>query len=152
MLKVMAAASAPLLINVGSGRVRRGGSSSPTGTPLIVGAFVDTTEIVLEGCVGRAILVEKTCEDVELEDAEDLGDMGEFGDFGESGDLGESGDAVELGRSDVTIVVVVIESVTCGGCGAIAPMPSVVGASVNAAGGDEVVVVEVLRLVVLEDG
>lgn len=75
MLKVIAAASAPLLINVGSGRVRRGGSSSPTGTPVRVGGGSDDGEIELEmGCVGRAILLEKIREIVDVGDTGDVGD------------------------------------------------------------------------------
>lgn len=119
MLKVMAAASAPLLISVGSGRVRRGASSSPTGTPVIVGRCDDTSEIVVAGCVGRAILLEKTCEVKELDGAEEVGDLEDLG------DLRESGDVVELGRDDVTTVVDVDRLAICGG--AIAPMPWDVG-------------------------
>lgn len=102
MLRVMAAASAPLLIKVGSGRVRRGGSSSATGTPLKDGRGDADAETELEaGCVGLTILVEKIFETEEV------------------GEIGEASDAVDVGL--VVTVAVVEESVTCGG--AIASTP-----------------------------
>lgn len=78
MLRVTAAASAPLLISVGSGLVRRGGSFSSVGLPVKPGGGGGSIEIVVvAGCVGRAILLEKKSdvredvnvgEDVELEE------------------------------------------------------------------------------------
>lgn len=84
ILKVIAAASAPLLIKVGSGRVRRGGSSPPTGTPVRVGGVSDDAELELvKGSVGRAILVEKICEIEDVLFIEDVVDTGEVGDAAE---------------------------------------------------------------------
>ena len=107
MLSVMAAASAPLLMIVGWGLVRRGGSLSPTGTPVTF-AEGNTETVADADTVGRAILLEKTCDDVEVSVA--VGDAVDFGDFGESGESGESGDAsdpVDVGRMEVTTVVLV---------------------------------------------
>jgi|SRR5690242_8757008 len=84
ILKVIAAASAPLLIKVGSGRVRRGGLSSPTGSPVRVGGVSDATELELvKGCVGRAILLEKICDIEDVLFIEDVVDIGEVGDAAE---------------------------------------------------------------------
>lgn len=92
MLSVIAAASAPLLIIVGCGRVRRGESSSPTGTPeTFVGGGGNTESVVVTGCVGRAILLEKICEDVEV---------------GETGEVEEARDDVDIDLVEVTTVVV----------------------------------------------
>lgn len=139
MLRVMAAASAPLLIKVGSGRVRRGASFSPTGTPVALGSRDGANEIVARvDCVGRATLLENTCEDLDV------------------GGKGETGDAVELGRNEVTAVVEVEVEVgldglvTCGG-GATAPMPCDVGVKVKAAEDDNVVALDEARADVPED-
>lgn len=111
MLRVIAAASAPLLINVGSGRVCRGGSSSSTGTPVTLGGGGGNTEtVVVTGCDGRPVLPEKTCEDVE------------------AGEKGEASDVVEVDHVEVTIVVDGL--VTCGG--ATAPIPRDVGVCMRA--------------------
>jgi hypothetical protein len=65
MLKVIAAASAPLLINVGSGldEVLRGGSVSGSaidGRLIPDGKDDDCEADSVAGCVGLAILLEKT--------------------------------------------------------------------------------------------
>lgn len=134
MLSVMAAASAPLLINVGCGRVRRGGSSSPIGTPVRLGDGDSDVEIeVGSGCVGRAILLENTCE---IEEKEDVGD---------------AGDAVEVVEEDrMEKVVVVGESVAGGGI--LAPIPCDVGGCVKAGMGVEIKEVVDFWLGALEDG
>jgi hypothetical protein len=80
-----------LLIRVGSGRVLRGGSFSATGFPVTSGGGGGKIKIVVTvGCVGRAILLEKTWVLLEVV---------------EEGEAGETGDAEELGRVDVATVV-----------------------------------------------
>lgn len=77
---------------------------SPTGTPVTF-AEGNTETVADAGTVGRAILLEKTCDDVEVSVAvEDAVDFGDFGDFGESGD---ASDPVDVGRMEVTTVVLV---------------------------------------------
>ena len=143
MLRVMAAASAPLLMIVGWGRVRRGGSLSPTGTPVtFVGGGGNTETVADADRVGRAILLEKISDDevsVAEEDAVDAGDFGDFGELGESGESGAASDPVDVGRIEVTTVVLVWS--VGRGRGATAAMPWVVGAIVK---GCEEVDVEVL--------
>lgn len=112
ILSVMAAASAPLLIRVGSGRVLRGGSFSSAELPVEPGGGGNNDAVVVTGCVGRAILLEKIC------DGRDDEEM------------------IELDRSNVATVVDVW--VICGG--ATAPMPCGVGFCVNP--GEEVAIVE----------
>ena len=131
MLRVMAAASAPLLINVGgSGRVRLGGSSSPTGTPVTLGARDGSTVIVSEAdWLGRAILLENTWEERVVGGGEEVGD------------------AEELGCDEVTWVVgagvsvAVDDSMTKGG--APATIPCDVGTTRAVEEDDEVVLVKV---------
>lgn len=56
----MAAASAPLLISVGSGRVLLGASFSPTGLPVKAGGG-DIDTVVVTGWLGEAVLLEMAC-------------------------------------------------------------------------------------------
>lgn len=62
ILRVIAAASAPLLISVGSGRVLRGVSFSSAGLPVTPedGCSGNNETVVMLGCVGRAILLERS--------------------------------------------------------------------------------------------
>jgi hypothetical protein len=108
---------------------------SPTGTPVtVVGGGGSTDTVVEADSVGRAILLEKTCDDLEVNVA-----VGDFGESGESGESGDANDPVDVGRMEVTTVVL-IGSVGRGR-GATAAMPWVVGAIVK---GCEEVDVEVL--------
>ena len=131
MLRVMAAASAPLLINVGgSGRVRLGESSSPTGMPVTLGARDGSIVIVPEAdWLGRAILLENTWEDSVVGGGEEVGD------------------AEELGRDEVAWVVGAGVAVTVDGSvargGAPATIPCDVGTAKAVEEDDEVVLVKV---------
>jgi hypothetical protein len=133
MLRVMAAASAPLLISVGGSRcVRLGGSSSASGTPVTLGARDGSTIIVPEseaGWLGRAILLENTWEDSVVGGGEEVGD------------------AEELGRDEVAWVVGAGVAVTVDGSvargGAPATIPCDVGTAKAVEEDDEVVLVKV---------
>jgi len=107
ILRVTAAASAPLLISVGSGRVLLGGSLSSAGFLVNPGGGGGSTEIVVvRGCVGRATFVEKSFVVLEDENVEEVGE------------------AVELNCVEVTVDA---DVVTVAPGGAIAPIPCDVG-------------------------
>lgn len=91
------------------------------------------TETVADAdIVGRAILLEKTWDDMDVNVA--VGDAGDFGESGESGESGDASNPVDDGRMEVTTVVLVAS--VARGRGATAAMPRVVDASEK--GGEEV--------------
>jgi hypothetical protein len=91
--------------------------------------------VMVGGCVGLAILLEKTCEGVEVNLA-----VGKAVEAVEAGEVGEASDVVDATRLEVTTVV----SAGSVGRGATAAMPRVVETTVK---GGEDVDIEVLDAV-----